>query len=129
MIKVLCLAIVTTLAITSARELQAAPGPAPGPGGPTYTVPNWRNGVKIDNTSLPVGGTLSIPWVGKHGVYQTASFACPASFATPNPNGLVAGPASGGSFNTTFDKAGKYYFVCQVGDHCSEGQMIAITVA
>merc|ERR1712130_1069436 len=115
--KMLCLVLVAaSWRVGSTRELlqDSVPAPAPGPTtSTTYTVPNWKDGVKIDNATLPVGGTLSIPWSGRHGVYQVASYACPASFPTPNPNGLVAPSASNGNFKTTFDTAGVYYFVCQ----------------
>lgn len=114
--------------VHSRSLLAPTPAPAPAPG-TSYTVPNWRNGVAVANATLPVGGTIIIPWQGNHGVYQTASYACQSSYPTPNPNGLVSAVGNGGSFQTTFNTAGTYYFVCQVGQHCSQGQLIAVTVS
>lgn len=69
-----------------------------------------------------VGDTVSFAWSGWHNVYLHPSQSCSTRGAT-----LVGSESTRkGSFK--FTKPGKYTFACQVGSHCSMGQIVTFTV-
>merc|ERR1712166_131994 len=73
--------------------------------------------------TVTTGDTLHFMWTGSHNVFQMASETafndCDFTGATDKGStSPVAVPLSG---------AGPWYFACQVGAHCTNGQKLAVT--
>ncbi|CAK9136927.1 unnamed protein product [Ilex paraguariensis] len=91
----------------------------PSGGAAAYTT--WASG-----KTFMVGDTLTFNFLtNQHDVLQVpkASYdACISDNASGNP--IMTGPA-----NITLNAAGDHYYICTFGDHCQNGQKLAITVS
>merc|ERR1712166_966496 len=65
--------------------------------------------------TVTTGDTLHFMWTGNHNVFQMAS---ETAFNDCDSTSPVSVPLSG---------AGPWYFACQVGAHCTNGQKLAVT--
>ncbi|CAK9185640.1 unnamed protein product [Ilex paraguariensis] len=91
----------------------------PSNGAAAYTT--WASG-----KTFMVGDTLTFNFLtNQHDVLQVpkASYdACISDNASGNP--IMTGPA-----NVSLNAAGDHYYICTFGDHCQNGQKLAITVS
>eukprot|EP00887_Chlorella_sp_A99_P004205 scaffold15.g4205.t1 len=128
--------LVVSLAVASARKLEAASAPAPalwkGPVAAPAQAPaaavakapaasgaliviDWKLGTTYDDQVASVGQTVAFNWsAGKHGVFRVDNEECPLSF--------VSNPAANAV------EVAEHYFACQVPGHCNMGMLIKFTV-
>merc|ERR1712166_261324 len=87
----------------------------------------WNAGLNGDaaarTKTVTTGDTLHFMWTGSHNVYKMASVA--AFNACDFTGASDLGSTSAVSFALT--GAGPWYFACQVGQHCQNGQKLAVT--
>jgi plastocyanin len=89
----------------------------------TIAVENW---VVRDYTPMTatVGDTAVFTWTGGHNVYLHPSNDC----GDTNAVGVGNTPSTSGA-SYTFTEAGTFTFACDVGSHCSSGQIVTFTVS
>ena len=77
--------------------------------------------------SVPSITDLEFTWTGAHNVYRMKDKAaydtCKFDTAT------MLGDKSGTMFLIQGNNGDVFYFACQVADHCSKGQKLAVTIA
>ncbi|XP_057768887.1 umecyanin-like [Salvia miltiorrhiza] len=71
-----------------------------------------------------VGDTITFSWTGTHNVAQVTKDGYDNCSATSN-----LGPVQTVSpYNFILNSTEPYYFICTVGDHCSNGQKVTVQV-
>lgn len=83
---------------------------------------------RLNDERVPVGGSITFEWSGTHDLWEIPSLACPSAFANGTGITQLAPSSRGGSKTVQFSSAGVRYFSCSVGDHCEDGQLIAVYV-
>eukprot|EP00891_Asterochloris_glomerata_P007898 jgi/Astpho2/7898/fgenesh1_pg.00118_%23_13_t len=100
----------------------------------TLVIEPWENHYQYPAISVPVGTKLTFLWTNDdHGVYLVRSDQCPSTYQ-PGTDGqeelypVTSKTAGTSNYTTPLNHAGVYYFVCQEGTHCIQGQNLQVTV-
>lgn len=96
---------------------------------PTYSITWETMSVSHPQTmSVTVGDSVMFSWSGSHNVYEATS---PVNFydCVLSGNTELAPTSTDGSYTHTFSTEGDFYFICEVGSHCYNGQKIHITAS
>lgn len=84
-------------------------------------VQNWAVGNAGPNLSVIAGTTVVWNWAGNHNVWSMSSNNCASTVSLLGANSGVA---------VTLNNPGVYWYSCQVGTHCTNGNMIiSVTVS
>lgn len=101
----------------------------------TLTINPWDNHHRYPPVTVPVGTTISFIWQNDdHGVYLLANDQCPTNFSTNGALGqeelFPVSSKTGGlqNYTTVLNNTGVYYFTCQQGVHCLQGQRLPVEV-
>merc|ERR1711865_352972 len=90
---------------------------------------SWTAGLNGDASArtktVTTGDTLHFMWTGSHNVFKMAS---ETAFTNCDFTGATdLGSTSPVSYELAAGQAGPWYFACQVGQHCQNGQKLAVT--
>merc|ERR1711865_904704 len=75
--------------------------------------------------TVTTGDTLHFMWTGSHNVFKMASETAYTNCDFTGATDL--GSTSPVSYELASGQAGPWYFACQVGQHCQNGQKLAVT--
>lgn len=83
-------------------------------------VENWNTQDAGPNLTVNVGDTVEWTWTGNHNVWSMSSNDC---------SDTIDELGDGSGTTVAFNNVGTYWFSCQVGTHCTNGNMImSVTV-
>nr|KYP54051.1 Blue copper protein [Cajanus cajan] len=87
----------------------------------TTTYQNWAS-----NQNFTVGDILAFDFqTGRHNVIEVSR----DSYSSCNSNNPIGSTWNTGPSNITLNRGGEHYYICGVGQHCANGQRLAINVS
>jgi plastocyanin len=91
----------------------------------TYSY-EWTS--PMDTTMVTMSTVDSVNFEWDDSAHNLMQCADADSMSNCDCSTELAATSSSGSYTFSSDTEGTYYFICSVGDHCQEGQYMAITV-